>query len=307
MNNEQNGTALAVATKASPLIALGERFAIEPAKLVEVLRGTVIKPTKDGRVATNEEVAAFCMVANQYGLNPFTREIHAFADPQKGVVPIVGIDGWCHIVNAQPGFDGVEFTEVSDEKGKPLSVTCVMHVKGREHPTQITEYYAECYRPTAPWNTMPRRMLRHKAFMQCGRYAFSLSGIYDEDEARDIAKLAPIHSVEGDPGEAVQVGEATAKLAKKLAKKADKPVSAEPNADECPADLSSVAQEASEGHTLDVERENAVLALEGRQEAFPKGFVKACVKIGIDPAEWKTAPKEAILRLLKHLEAEDGR
>jgi len=117
---EQPTTALATSQRTSPLVALGERFQIEPNKLIEVLRGTVIKPTKDGRTASNEELAAFCMVANQYKLNPFTREIHAFADPQKGVVPIVGIDGWANIVNAQQGFDGCEFTDVADENGAPV-------------------------------------------------------------------------------------------------------------------------------------------------------------------------------------------
>ena len=36
---------------------------------------------------------------------------------------------------------------------------------------------------------MPRRMLRHKAFMQAGRYAFGISGIMDQDEANDIKEV----------------------------------------------------------------------------------------------------------------------
>jgi hypothetical protein len=50
----------------------------------------------------------------------------------------------------------------------------------------VTEYLAECRRNTPPWNQYTRRMLRHKAFMQCVRVAFGLGGIHDEDEARDI-------------------------------------------------------------------------------------------------------------------------
>lgn len=175
-----------VPQRASPLTALATRFQIEPAKLLEVLRGTVIKPDKNGRAASNEEVAAFCIVADQYKLNPFTREIHAFTSGDKGVVPIVGIDGWTHIVNQSDGFNGCEFDEVQDDKGAPVSITCKMYVKGREHPVCATERFAECKRGTIPWNTMPWRMLRHKAYMQAARYAFGLSGIYDEDEARDI-------------------------------------------------------------------------------------------------------------------------
>jgi hypothetical protein len=36
---------------------------------------------------------------------------------------------------------------------------------------------------------MPRRMLRHKALMQCGRIAFGLGGITDEEEAGDIRTI----------------------------------------------------------------------------------------------------------------------
>lgn len=172
--------------KASPLYGLAAKFNVEPEKLLGILRGTVIKPDKNGKEATNEEVAAFCIVAEQFGLNPFTREIYAFTQPGKGVVPIVGVDGWVRIVNKHPQFDGVDFTDIATEDGKPSQITCTMHVKGRSHPIQVTERYIECKRDTPPWNTMPWRMLRHKAFMQAARYAFGLAGIFDEDEAHDI-------------------------------------------------------------------------------------------------------------------------
>ena len=181
-------TALATTTKASPLYALASRFNIEPTKLLEVMRGTIIKPDRSGKQATNEEVAAFCIVADQYGLNPFTREIHAFTSGDKGVVPIVGIDGWTKIVNTRGDFDGIEFDDVADEGGGPVAVTCRMYVKGRSHAVTVTERYSECKRNSIPWQTMPWRMLRHKAYMQAARYAFGLAGIYDEDEARDIVK-----------------------------------------------------------------------------------------------------------------------
>jgi len=181
-------TALATTNKASPLYALASRFNIEPNKLLEVMRGTIIKPDRSGKQATNEEVAAFCIVADQYGLNPFTREIHAFTSGDKGVVPIVGIDGWTKIVNTRGDFDGLEFDDVADEQGGPVAVTCRMFVKGRSHPVAVTERFSECKRNSIPWQTMPWRMLRHKAYMQAARYAFGLAGIYDEDEARDIVR-----------------------------------------------------------------------------------------------------------------------
>lgn len=173
----------------SALSALADRFQIQPDRLMAVLKATVLKPTQK-HTPTDEEVAAFILVANQYQLNPFTREIHAFVDPQRGVVPIVGVDGWCRIVNSNAEFDGCEFEEVEDEEGKPYKTTCIMHVRGRGHPVKVTERFKECHRPSMPWNSMPFRMLRHKAFMQAARIAFSISGIYDEDEAKDIIQNA---------------------------------------------------------------------------------------------------------------------
>lgn len=181
-------------TSGNPLAILGSKFQVDSASMVEVLRGTVIKPGKDNRQATNEELVMFAIVANQYDLNPFTREIYAFAAPGKGIVAIVPIDGWTKIVNrhkdsnGQNDFDGCEFVEVDGKNGLPESITCKLHIKGRSVPVSVTERYAECKRDTSPWAQHPYRMLRHKAYMQAARYAFGLGGIHDEDEARDIMK-----------------------------------------------------------------------------------------------------------------------
>jgi len=155
------------------------RLQVDPTKLMESLKHTAF------RGASNEEMLALVVVANQYGLNPFLKQLYAFPAKGGGIVPMVSIDGWASIVNQNPGFDGVEF-EFADENGRPASCTCVMHVRGRAHPVRVTEYYAECFRSTEPWKAMPRRMLRHKAYIQAARLAFSLGGIYDEDEARDM-------------------------------------------------------------------------------------------------------------------------
>lgn len=159
--------------------ALSERYSMEPARLLETIKATCIKG-----VATNEQVQAFLIVANRYGLDPFLKEIHAFAGQGGGIVPIVGIDGWTRIANSTGQLDGQTFEFSGD--GPTLACTCTIYVKGRTHPTVITEYMAECGRNTAPWKQYPRRMLRHKAYMQCARVAFGLGGIYDEDEARDV-------------------------------------------------------------------------------------------------------------------------
>ena len=144
----------------------------------------LLKKTVCPKAATDEEIAAFAIVAGKYNLDPFTKQIYAYPNKQGGMTPVVGIDGWLAIINRQPNFDGMKIIPAEDGS----SATCIIHLKDRAHPVEITEYLEECKRPTEPWRTMPRRMLRHKAIIQAARVAFNISGIYDEDEARDIAE-----------------------------------------------------------------------------------------------------------------------
>ncbi len=170
------------------------RFHVEAGKLLNTLKATAFKQPADkqtGRApeVSNEQMMALLVVADQYNLNPFTREIYAFADPKRGgIVPIVGVDGWSRIINEHPEFDGMTFATAfqSDKVGKPESVTCTMYRRDRKHPIEITEYYRECRRDTGPWDSHPARMLRHKAMIQCARLAFGFVGIYDEDEGQRI-------------------------------------------------------------------------------------------------------------------------
>lgn len=167
------------------LAVMASRVQVEPAKLLNSLKDTVFKG------ASESELLALVVVANEYGLNPFVREIYAFPDRKRGgIVPLVPIDGWVSIVSRQPTFDGVEFAFEFAEDGKPIACTCTMHLKGKGRPVVVTEYLEECYRNTDPWNNMPRRMLRHKAYMQAARLAFGLSGIHDQDEAIDISGVS---------------------------------------------------------------------------------------------------------------------
>jgi hypothetical protein len=89
-------------------------------------------------------------------------------------------------MNRHPAFNGMQTEFTHDAHGKLVAVTCRIHRKDRDHAVEVTEYLDECIRPTDPWK-MPHRMLRHKAVIQCARYAFGFAGIYDEDEALNFA------------------------------------------------------------------------------------------------------------------------
>ena len=168
------------AAKVSALNVMAGKFSVEPDKLLSTLKATVFKG------ATNEELLALVVVANEYGLNPLTKELYAFPAKGGGIVPVVSVDGWIRMCNDHPQFDGMQFTDNRDNGGNLLSVTCVIHRKDRAHPTSVTEYLSECKRNTDPWK-MENRMLRHKALIQAARVAFGFSGVHDEDEANDIA------------------------------------------------------------------------------------------------------------------------
>ena len=170
--------------KQSALAIMASKFSVEPARLLETLKATLMPK------ATNEELLSFVVTANQYGLNPFTREIYAFPARNGGIQPVVSVDGWIRMMNNHASFDGIQFT-TEDKDGKPFSVTATIHLKDRTHPVEVTEYFSECYRATEPWKVNPRRMLRHKALIQCARVAFGFSGITDEEEAIPQVNVTP--------------------------------------------------------------------------------------------------------------------
>jgi phage recombination protein Bet len=158
---------------------LAKRFELgDGTGLMETLKATAFK----GQV-NDAQMTALLIVANQYGLNPWTKEVYAFPDKNNGIVPVVGVDGWARIINSNPQFDGIEFEQ--DEQ----KCTCKIYRKDRSRPISVTEYMSECKRANVgPWASHPMRMLRHKAMIQCARLAFGFGGIYDQDEAERIVE-----------------------------------------------------------------------------------------------------------------------
>ena len=189
-------------SKTSLVQRFAERYFVEPTKLLETLKHTAFKQ-RDNQPITNEQLMSLLIVADQYKLNPFTKEIYAFPDQNGGIVPVVGVDGWNRIINENPHMDGIEF-EYSDDIDKPQAgkpcpswCDCIIYRSDRSRPVKAREYLDEVYRPPfyskraqrdipGPWQTHTKRMLRHKAEIQTARIAFGFAGIYDEDEAQRI-------------------------------------------------------------------------------------------------------------------------
>jgi phage recombination protein Bet len=167
---------------------IAARYEVDPERMLRTLKDTAFKATdRSGQIidVTNEQMLALLVVADQYKLNPFTRELYAFPAKGGGIVPIVSIDGWIRIVNEHPQFNGVEF-KYGYEEAKLAWIEAVMFRRDRDHPITVRELMLECVRPTEPWKQTPSRMLRHRAYIQCARYAFGFAGIFDPEEGAAI-------------------------------------------------------------------------------------------------------------------------
>ena len=135
---------------------------------------------------TNEHITAFLVLANQFGMNPFSDQIHAFPNKGGGVKLIVGYDGFVEVANRNHNYEGFELHEETNDKGDLIRVGCQIFRADRKHHPIIWEYMDECKRNTDPWKQFPKRMLRNKAVMQAVRAAFGSASLIDKDEARDM-------------------------------------------------------------------------------------------------------------------------
>jgi len=190
------GTALATTERSSVIREMAHKYGMEPDTFEATVRATCMPQGNNVQPMTREEFAAGIMVAEKYTLNPILREIYFYPRKGGGIVPVVSIDGWLSLINRRKELDGIEFDELHDEKGKLVSITCRIYRTDRKHPTIVTEHLSECWRDTIPWK-MPHRMLRHKALIQCARYAFGFAGIHDEDEAERIVEAVAVQQITG--------------------------------------------------------------------------------------------------------------
>ena len=162
--------------------ALAAHYGMDKRAFESTLRATVMPAN-----TSNEQAAAFLLVAKEHRLNPFTREIFAFPTRGGGIQPVVSVDGWMKLINSHADFDGMDFEDKLDQ-GTLMAITCRMYRKGRAHPVEVTEYMSECKRETDTWKRWPARMLRHKSVIQAARYAFGFAGIMEPDEAERMVE-----------------------------------------------------------------------------------------------------------------------
>ena len=141
---------------------------------------------------TQPDLERLLLTVERLGLDPLSNEIYALekaavAGKKAQIIFVVGVDGWTKIINSHPAFDGMKFVESEPGDDElPLYFECTIYRKDRKVATTVREYMYEVHTNQGAWLTHPRRMLRHKAMVQCARVCFGLSGICDPDEALKV-------------------------------------------------------------------------------------------------------------------------
>lgn len=106
---------------------------------------------------------------------------------------VVGVDGWSRILNEHKKFAGMRFRESKElVDGVPAWIECTIHRWDRRVPTTVREYLCEVKGLSHAWITHSRRMLRHKAMVQCARISFGMGDIFDPDEAQRITSARDV-------------------------------------------------------------------------------------------------------------------
>ncbi len=177
----QRAVAAREAQRPKPMTALeslAARLALDPQKLQDTLAKTAF-----ASCTSYEEFMVCVMVANEYELNPLTKEIYAFPKRGGGVVPMVAYDGWVKIMNRHPQFDGIEYDHIEDEKGEIKAVEGIIYRKDRTRPIKKMVYLDEFKMNTDPWKQKPRHMLDVRCTCQTVRLAFGITaGIEGVDD-----------------------------------------------------------------------------------------------------------------------------
>ena len=177
-------------TGKSPLAALAEEKGLSTEKLSQALRSQVFR---DGK-ATGEEVFMYAARCKRYGIDPLARELLVWRS-NGALIFYLGVDAWARIVNRHPQFDGIEFNyseeqfESSGGKKAYEWIECIIHRKDRNHSIRVREDFDEVNKGTRPWADMPKRMHRHKVFVQCARLAFGLTDLHSEDDLETVSDV----------------------------------------------------------------------------------------------------------------------
>ena len=126
------------------------------------------------------DVERLLWLADRLGLDPLAKELIAVESEEtfpKAIAFMITLDGWVKLLHRHPRFKGMAFEEGPlDEQGYPLWMSCTLYWDGFTCPWVVKEWAQEHRSLHELWLRYPRRMLRHKALIQCARLALGVGG-----------------------------------------------------------------------------------------------------------------------------------
>lgn len=191
MSNESPVTALAASSAAPAGRSLLKELA-DAAGLDANRYYAMLKEVCGCREAKDEHFAALMMVAQGVGLNPVMAQMY-LVPTQKGVKPVVGIDGYLVFLHRALKDGTIEYHDFEDgwfpdprinpeKKTLRRGGKVTLKFKNRDTPVTHIEWLDEVIRDTGPWKQHQARMLRHKSYAQAIRYHLGLY-VPDAEEA----------------------------------------------------------------------------------------------------------------------------
>ena len=105
-------------------------------------------------------------------LDPLNEELTLAQLEDESWQVVISVDGCAKLLNQHPQFNGLVFHQADTLiDGVPEWMECSIYRRDRITPITVREYLIEVRKDQAIWQTMPRRMLRHRVLQQCVRLA----------------------------------------------------------------------------------------------------------------------------------------
>lgn len=160
--------------------------------------------------ATDIEMKYCMSVAEKFNLNPILKQIFFIARKAKGengqwiekIEPLAGRDSFLTLAHRSGKFAGIETnTEIKPsakliqgewEKKDDLVAICKVYRSDMERPVIVEVSYSEYVQKTGAgditkfWKEKPETMLKKVAESQALRKAFDITGLYAEEEIREV-------------------------------------------------------------------------------------------------------------------------
>jgi len=166
----------------------------DQSRVFDVLR-VIWTTTKGTPPLTNQELMVGMALVARYELDPFAREIYVTRG-KKGLMVIVGVDGWIRVLDRTDHYDGMDVSIDRDGDDKVVSVTTTIYSKNRSHPAQyvaLADEYRKLAGPVA--STIFIHMLRIFSLKHAARLFVPLGSVVTEEEANWMADAPPVDPV----------------------------------------------------------------------------------------------------------------